>query len=79
MSLRQRPLVCEDQIMHLPELALPARTLRALGRAHCARMNPLDREILEDVLHLAGLNVVAVKLRIRVADEAAAKRTVTEL
>src|SRR5688572_19821375 len=41
-------LVLEQQVVHLPELALSAGRLCSLRGMHCMRMRRLDREVPED-------------------------------
>ena len=41
-------LVFEQQVVHLPELALSAGRLGGLRGVHCMRMRRLDREVAED-------------------------------
>src|SRR5688572_27735297 len=45
---REMTLVLEQQVMHLPELALSTRRFRCLCGMHCMRMRRLDREMPEN-------------------------------
>src|SRR5262245_22751624 len=58
----QLPLIGEQPVVHLPVLALLSRTVCRLGRLHRERMNGLEGQITEHVLHLARLNVFLVQL-----------------
>src|SRR5262249_60639568 len=59
----QRLLVLEQQIVHLPVLALIARAARRLRRLARIGVDVVDREVAEDVAHLAGIHVGALDRR----------------
>ena len=71
----ERLLVGEEPVVHRPVLALLAGAVGCLVRLECLGMDGLDGEIAEDVLHLAGGNVVALDLGECLANVAGAERT----
>ena len=71
---RERLLVAEELLVHLPVLALVAGALGGAGRAEGVGVDRLQRQVAHHVEDLAGLHVLTLDLRQRLLGVAAAER-----
>ena len=68
-------LVGEESVVHLPVFALLARAVRGLGCLERQRVDGFERKVPDDVLELAGRDVVPFELGVRLTDVPAAERS----
>src|SRR5437667_2415903 len=71
---RQRPLILEEHVVHLPVLAELAGTVRSLGRLARLGVDLIEREVAEHVAYLARVDVILLERWERRREKSLAER-----